>query len=175
MSGLRCGSISSTIRVPPGTRCHPAQNERAPLRPGDQGVCRDAQQQVIPLKMSGLRCGGSWSHASTTSAGVIPLKISGLRCGHDRKVRGDGQDGRVIPLKMSGLRCGLSSYHSWVPAYSSGHPAQNERAPLRLFAMPPLFWALFGHPAQNERAPLRPGWTGWHQLIPLCGASSRSK
>ncbi len=57
----------------------------------------------------------------------------------------------VIPLKMSGLRCGE------VPrlgptAAQQGHPAQNERAPLRPVRS---CRGITRHPAQNERAPLR--------------------
>ncbi len=36
---------------------------------------------------------------------VIPLKMSGLRCGNNLTIRGIF-NGTVIPLKMSGLRCG---------------------------------------------------------------------
>src|SRR5260370_30828066 len=56
MSGLRCGSyMSAHRRYSEG--CHPAQNERAPLRHLIPAAVRGVHLGVIPLKMSGLRCG----------------------------------------------------------------------------------------------------------------------
>ncbi len=37
---------------------------------------------VIPLEMSGLRCGYEGVTALDRGAAVIPLEMSGLRCGH---------------------------------------------------------------------------------------------
>jgi len=83
--------------------------------------------------MSGLRCGeptgwlrGLWYQF------VIPLEMSGLRCGEEFWTAGQGpRAGLAIPLEMSGLRCGYNS-HSGVVRRDSGHPARNERDPLRL-------------------------------------------
>ncbi len=56
MSGLRCGNGARRI-VAVRDPCHPAQNERAPLRQYVWDRRPPPPQAVIPLKMSGLRCG----------------------------------------------------------------------------------------------------------------------
>ncbi len=74
---------------------------------------------------------------------------------------------------MSGLRCG----HADVVEHRLQvvrHPAQNERAPLRLARVVTLAAGYVGHPAQNERAPLRLGHRGRNHPRAL-RASSRSK
>ncbi len=79
--------------------------------------------------------------------------MSGLRCG--RQTADElGAYPQVIPLKMSGLRCGVKRVIGGRPT-SPGHPAQNERAPLRHYHPTVSGASLAGHPAQNERAPLR--------------------
>ncbi len=130
MSGLRCGDSFCTTpraerpshpaqneRAPlrrdeprrgmPVPGSHPAQNERAPLRPVRIVCGRDGLAVVIPLKMSGLRCGLRARQAAVPAYRVIPLKMSGLRCGRIGQRARQSVAFLVIPLKMSGLRCGM--------------------------------------------------------------------
>jgi len=70
--------------------CHPARNERAPLRHHKQVGRLLWNRAVIPLEMSGLRCGfkpGVYWDDNTRE--VIPLEMSGLRCGRLIAVLGD--------------------------------------------------------------------------------------
>jgi len=133
--------------------------------------------RVIPLEMSGLRCGREYRNAESRSWQVIPLEMSGLRCGLPRGLVLPCDIG-VIPLEMSGLRCGSHLVTDRMDP-GQGHPARNERAPLRLvsYSLGPFIPEVIplemsglrcgiychtvaptccqGHPARNERAPLR--------------------
>ncbi len=58
MSGLRCGLKLAYRAADSATVRHPARNEQAPLRHAQSFA---GPLPVIPLEMSGLRCGAAFA------------------------------------------------------------------------------------------------------------------
>ena len=151
---LRPKWLKNTAAVLISGRSHPAHQERAPLRHrGGQAMAADVVESSRSPGAGSIaaEAGQAGSNAGRT---VIPLTRSGLHCGfRGRRRRLNVGGGHPAHQERAPLR---QPGHPRPPPTAGRHPAHQERAPLRPERLGQVRGSCLGHPAHQERAPLRP-------------------